>query len=41
MVKFWVNRIMQGKAAVEDVPEPWRDEVRALLSESRRSSASG
>lgn len=31
MAKFWVNRIRQGKATIEDVPERWREEVRALL----------
>ena len=29
--KFWANRIRQGKATIEDVPERWREEVRALL----------
>lgn len=31
MDKFWANRIRQGKATIEDVPERWREEVRALL----------
>ncbi len=31
MVKFWLNRIKSGKATIDDVPERWREEVRALL----------
>ena len=31
MVKFWANRIKQGKATIEDVPEKWREEVRVLI----------
>lgn len=32
MVKFWLNRIKQCKATIDDVPKRWRDEVRALLN---------
>lgn len=32
MVRFWLNRIKQGKATIEDAPEKWREEVRAMLS---------
>ena len=31
MVKFWVNRIKFGKATINDVPEKWREEVKAVL----------
>ena len=31
MAKFWANRIKRGKATIDDVPEKWREEVRALL----------
>lgn len=31
MAKFWLTRIKQGKATIDDVPEKWREEVRALL----------
>ena len=31
MVEFWVNRIKQGKASIDDVPTKWRDDVRARL----------
>lgn len=32
MVEFWVNRIRQGRASIDDVPAKWRDCVRARLS---------
>lgn len=32
MVEFWVNRINQGRASIDDVPAKWRDDVRAVLS---------
>ncbi|MGM9618945.1 MAG: CD1375 family protein [Oscillospiraceae bacterium] len=32
MAEFWAGRIRQGKAAIEDVPERWREEVIALLA---------
>lgn len=32
MVEFWLNRIKQGKAIIDDVPAKWREEVRAMLS---------
>ena len=32
MVEFWVNRIRQGRASIDDVPAKWRDGVRARLS---------
>ena len=31
MVKFYVNRIKQGKMTLEEVPAKWRDDVRAEL----------
>lgn len=34
MVEFWVNRIRQGKATIDDVPAKWRDDVRARLDEA-------
>lgn len=30
--KFWVNRIKQGRATIDDVPKRWREEVKSLLS---------
>jgi len=31
MVKFYVNRIRQGKMTIEEVPEKWREQVREKL----------
>lgn len=31
MVKFYVNRIRQGKMTIEEVPEKWREEVRKII----------
>lgn len=31
MIKFYVNRIKQGKMTLENVPEKWREEVREAL----------
>ena len=31
MVKFYVNRIRQGKMTIEEVPEKWREQVRERL----------
>ena len=31
MVKFYVNRIKQGKMKLENVPEMWREAVRQAL----------
>lgn len=31
MVKIYVRRIRAGLMSIEDVPERWREEVRALL----------
>lgn len=31
MVKFWANRIKQGKATIDDVPPLWREQVREAL----------
>lgn len=31
MVKFYVNRIRQGKMTIEEVPEKWREEVREII----------
>lgn len=31
MARFYAGRIKRGKLTIEDVPEKWRDEVRALL----------
>ena len=32
MVKLYLRKIQQGKMTIEDVPERWREEVRAALS---------
>lgn len=32
MVSFYVNRIRQGKMALEDVPEKWRKAVEEALA---------
>ena len=32
MAKFWANRIKQGRASIDDVPERWREEVKSLLN---------
>lgn len=31
MIKFYVNRIRQGKMTIEEVPEKWREEVRKII----------
>lgn len=33
MAVIYARRITQGLMSIEDVPERWRDEVRALLEE--------
>ena len=33
MVKFYVSRIRAGKMTIDDVPERWREAVRAALEE--------
>lgn len=32
MAKIYANRVELGKMAIDDVPERWRDEVRAILA---------
>lgn len=31
MINFYVNRIKQGKMAIDNVPERWREAVREKL----------
>lgn len=31
MAKFYAGRIKRGELTIEDAPEKWRDQVRALL----------
>lgn len=33
MVKFYVSLIRQGKIIIDNVPEFWREEVRAALTD--------
>ena len=32
IVKLYVKKIRAGKMTLEEVPEPWRDEVRRALN---------
>lgn len=34
MVEFWVNRIKQGRASIDDVPARWKAAVQKLLDEA-------
>ncbi len=34
MVKFYVNRIKNGKMTIEEVPEKWREAVKEALEET-------
>ena len=34
MVKIYVRMILAGRMAIEDVPELWREDVRAALAEN-------
>lgn len=34
MVKFYVNRIKNGKMTIEEVPEKWRAAVEEVLEET-------
>jgi hypothetical protein len=38
LIKFYVNRIIQGKMTLDRVPAKWRDEVSAALE---NTSANG
>jgi hypothetical protein len=33
MAKIYARRIREGKMAIDDVPERWREEVQRLLAE--------
>ncbi len=39
MAKIYYNRVVAGAWALEDVPEPWRAEVEALLERDGGASA--
>jgi len=37
MAKIYYNQVKNGKMTIDEVPEPWREEVRRMLEEDEKN----